>query len=498
MTRWVCAAVFVFGAWGCQGDLSYDPGPSPGASGELAGCPDFRQVEHVADSRWILFDGWSSAQSSELALVDIATGEGRCIPGGIAPVGYHVSLVADLAPSGDVRLTVLDHVDGGIVARRGPPGELEIIRTWAEGRVADLLFDDGAGVVLVLERDRDDAWHLRELDTGRWIAGPIPDPRTTFADRGSIARLPRNRWAFSNDDRIFSHPGDETILWTSDGSVPLGWDATPPLAPWSGGADEIVVLDDESLLVAGLTTVFHWQDGKATPILEGKGLLGTLAIADGRPVLWKMGSQELLEIETGDGDASMRTLWRTSGEREVPTWSAPESLDEEREAPDRVDGVLALWSEEPADWSSWSALVRFEIDHATELRVLRENRAEAIPKLIAHASWESVSALALLRAHEADPLFRERLRDDWAAPQCGRSYPIAEHAADALEHLHRMPLAEIIPLSAEEEARLTAMEYDDDDGEAYDWGWSHAGFLLNRLGKEVPSAPDPPRLTEEE
>ncbi|MDP7112675.1 MAG: hypothetical protein QGH45_11965 [Myxococcota bacterium] len=151
--------------------------------------------------------------------------------------------------------------------------------------------------------------------------------------------------------------------------------------------------------------------------------------------------------------------------------------------PATVDQVLTGWAPEAwVDLESTSPAA-FLNHHRGEMAVLENNRAEAIPKLLASASPKATLALALLRAQEADPWFRELVLDPteygW---ETGCTFPRSSAGIFALEHLHGQPLSGLMPMKRKQirEMREAAAAADELEGMARWCG--EGGFARHLLG----------------
>lgn len=550
--------------------------PARHAASTIPGCPSFRQAAHLDGSRWLLWDPWVSGSGSDSAVVDVATGDAACLRDRLHGIGWIDAIAGIRTPRGGIDLFALVNAgDKSRLLRGALDGqEWSPVREWAnedggQRLVAQFLVRDADDVLVVERPDVEAPWELRDAVTGAWLAGPFDrEPR-------SLSRQSAGRWLVADRERAYTWPSDALQLFTTDAAAPSGFDGVPPLPPSAVSADQVVALDDGSILGADLTGVFHWSPEHGSTVLMSGGpeamrfpvdgdsrsaaahLLGTLSIVEGRPFVWSLEPQQLLEL-AADGSPHVRAAWTTLPESSPPgladfiraltprigpapefrailahldavdsmpreeilalahdallrsyqyggneflSWEqsviaysiaarlgAPVEIPDDARPPESVDGVLRTWRENPVEWSSQTSLARFAADHGAEMTLLAASRERAIPRLLEDESWQATSALALLRAWEAEPRFRRLLASDDVAPACGRAYYEAESGLRALEHLHGKPLDAIDPLSPAEEARLREIEIADDADEPYDWGWSHAGFLLDAHGREVPRA----------
>ncbi len=152
--------------------------------------------------------------------------------------------------------------------------------------------------------------------------------------------------------------------------------------------------------------------------------------------------------------------------------------------PATVDEVLAAWA--PEGWVDLESTspAEFLNHHRGDMAVFEAHRAEAIPALLASARPKAALALALLRAEEADPWFRELALDPteygW---ESGCTFPHSSVGITALEHLHRQPLAELIPHKRKEIKALHEAAAAADEMEGMDRWCGKGGFARHLLGE---------------
>ena len=239
-------------------------------------------------------------------------------------------------------------------------------------------------------------------------------------------------------DRIFLwDKGSQQVLRLVDGGGADAWRLQPI---WAVPVDPPATAADAESLSAAL----HPPPGGGWLVAVRPELERVDAYLDAGVDLAP--ARELLD---GDG----YTRWETRVLAAALLAAAGEPLPSRpaTDPPATVDQVLAGWAPEAwVDLESTSPAA-FLNHHRDEMAVLEANRAEAIPRLLADASPKAALALALLRAGEADPWFRELVNDPteygW---ETGCTYPRSSVGIFALEHLHGLPLAELMPLRRKE------------------------------------------------
>ncbi len=156
--------------------------------------------------------------------------------------------------------------------------------------------------------------------------------------------------------------------------------------------------------------------------------------------------------------------------------------------PTTVDEVLEGWAPEAWVDLEGTSPAAFLNRNRADVAVLDAHRAEAIPRLLESRTPRAALALALLRAPEADGWFRELAVDPepygW---ESGCTYPRSSVGIYALEHLHGLPLSELIQLKRKELKALRASVEAADQLEGMDRWCGEGGFarhLLGELGEE--------------
>lgn len=152
--------------------------------------------------------------------------------------------------------------------------------------------------------------------------------------------------------------------------------------------------------------------------------------------------------------------------------------------PVTVDEVLESWPREGwVDLESTSPAA-FWNHHRESMAVLDAHRVEAIPRLMESARPKAALALALLRAEESDPWFRELAMDPtpygW---ESGCTYPRSSIGIAALEHLHGLPLSELVQLKRKEMRALNDAADAADQLEGMDRWCGEGGFARHLLGE---------------
>jgi hypothetical protein len=500
--------------------------------GRAADAPIYEEASQLRGATWVLWTPFHDAAAAE-----INTASGLLRPIDISAFTYPWRFLA--VPDGDRRawLYALDRRgDDEVVLARirlEGGGGAEVVRWFRGGGVGQVhnFLRRGPDGTLLLAVEREDGWVVDVLDgaTGAVVQqiGPLAAPPK------DVIPWSRGRWLIVDGSRLFSWPDDVTLLY-GDFAAPARWSEPPPMVPWDWPGS-LLPLGGDRLLCRSTFALF--EVGGSTDQLIGRsatglgypvdGPAGEVALQyPGHPVwvgdrifLWDKGSQLLLRLIDGGGDAPWRLqpIWavpvdppqapasaeslaaalhpepghrwlvgvRPELERtedylaaEVDLTPAREVLDSEHyqrwesrvlaatllaasgqaiprptaaPPPTTVDQVLASWP--PAPWVDLESTspASFLNHHREEMAVLEANRAEAIPRLLADAGPNAALALALLRAEEADAWFRDLVLDPteygW---ETGCTFPRSNVGIYALEHLHGLPLAELMPLKRKE------------------------------------------------
>jgi hypothetical protein len=502
----------------------------------------FSQAAAAGEDHAILWSHASASEPAHLALIDLRSGARQDLDAALASLAWPQAFAA-VEENGRIHVFAIDNLEANPGKRPRPvlarwaEGEREFRtlrrlrsqRYWPFPR----LWPGPAGTVIVPSA-AGRSWDLLSVDAVSGRSRRLVR-RLSQAPVG-VAPLPSGALAVLAQTTLTVELAHELLL-VRGAPEPEMWVEPPPI-PRLGWPHSVVAPREGGLLFERLYGLWESRDGKERRVLDTSGRrirMSADADADQLPLEWPMrriaifttpsgrtrvwddGLQRLHSFERrADGGWRLRLLWARpvpwkltrcearslsallEGRPGPPLELPPpghaddcpgDAVDqpraaERRPAPRDLREALAGYGPGHANGSDWvdlaaRSLASFRLAHESELAVLQAHREEAVPALLALKTPRAAFALALLRAAEADPWFRELVRSpDQQGWESGATLTRAEVGKRALQFLHRRPLRALMHLEHGERARLVR------EARKADAWMPQARWLLENLGPE--------------